>query len=110
MQVKPWLKSTGPKSAEGKAKVAQNAYRGAVRPKRRAIRREGKATFRAFDAWLIWEKRETRIEAWLDRQFAKGLLPTAEDMKRARMCELPIPCSLPADCMAMILAPLKGEG
>ena len=25
---KPWIKSTGPKSAEGKAKVAQNGFRG----------------------------------------------------------------------------------
>jgi hypothetical protein len=27
---KPWLKSTGPRSVEGKAKVARNAYSGAL--------------------------------------------------------------------------------
>ena len=27
-QQKPWLHSTGPKSEEGKAKVARNAYKG----------------------------------------------------------------------------------
>ena len=36
---KPWEKSTGPKSAEGKAKVAQNAYRGATRQLLRELRR-----------------------------------------------------------------------
>ena len=29
-QHKPWLKSTGPRSAAGKAKVARNAYSGAL--------------------------------------------------------------------------------
>ncbi len=30
-QWKPWEKSTGPKSEEGKAKVAQNSYKGGQR-------------------------------------------------------------------------------
>jgi hypothetical protein len=29
---KPWEKSTGPRTAEGKAKVARNSYKGGVRP------------------------------------------------------------------------------
>ena len=29
---KPWQSSTGPRTAEGKAKVAQNSFRGGVRP------------------------------------------------------------------------------
>ena len=29
---KPWSRSTGPKTEPGKARVARNAYRGAVRP------------------------------------------------------------------------------
>ena len=36
---KPWEKSTGPRSAEGKAKSAQNAYRGATRAMLRELRR-----------------------------------------------------------------------
>jgi hypothetical protein len=28
---RPWLRSTGPRSPEGKAKAAQNAYKGSVR-------------------------------------------------------------------------------
>ena len=38
-QWKPWEKSTGPKSTEGKAKVVQNAYRGATRKWLRELRR-----------------------------------------------------------------------
>lgn len=34
---KPWLFSTGPKTVEGKRKVAMNGYRGAVRPTLRAV-------------------------------------------------------------------------
>ena len=36
---KPWEKSTGPKSAAGKAKSAQNAYQGATRAILRELRR-----------------------------------------------------------------------
>jgi len=36
---KPWEQSTGPKSAEGKAKSARNAYRGATREWLRELRR-----------------------------------------------------------------------
>lgn len=35
---KPWAQSTGPKSPEGKAVVAQNAYKGAVRATLRELR------------------------------------------------------------------------
>ena len=31
-QWQPWLNSTGAKSASGKKKVAQNAYKGGIRP------------------------------------------------------------------------------
>ncbi len=34
---KPWEKSTGPKSADGKSKVGRNSYRGGVRPTLRAL-------------------------------------------------------------------------
>lgn len=37
---RPWTCSTGPVSAEGKARVSQNAYRGGERSKRRAFVRE----------------------------------------------------------------------
>ncbi len=36
---KPWKKSTGPRSQEGKAKVAKNAYKGGYRSKLRALAR-----------------------------------------------------------------------
>ncbi len=35
---KPWEKSTGPKSAEGKAKVSQNAFRGGWREEMKVLR------------------------------------------------------------------------
>jgi hypothetical protein len=35
----PWTKSTGPRSAEGKAKVARNGYRGGMRRKAREVAR-----------------------------------------------------------------------
>ena len=36
---RPWEKSTGPKTAKGKAKVSQNAHRGGVRPMLRGLAR-----------------------------------------------------------------------
>jgi hypothetical protein len=36
---KPWLKSTGPRTAEGKRRSAMRGYKGAVRPTLRAIGR-----------------------------------------------------------------------
>lgn len=34
-QWKPWQKSTGPKTAQGKAVVARNAFKGGLRPRMR---------------------------------------------------------------------------
>ena len=34
---KPWKQSTGPKTAEGRAKAAQRGHKGAVRPKLREL-------------------------------------------------------------------------
>ena len=34
---KPWERSTGPKSAQGKARVSVNSHRGAVRPLMRRL-------------------------------------------------------------------------
>ena len=34
---KPWERSTGPKSAEGKVAVSQNAYKGGTRPMLRLL-------------------------------------------------------------------------
>jgi hypothetical protein len=36
---KPWKQATGPKTAEGKARVAQNGYKGGTRPLLRGIAR-----------------------------------------------------------------------
>ena len=36
---KPWQKSTGPKSLQGKTKVSRNAFRGGKRAKFRAVAR-----------------------------------------------------------------------
>lgn len=41
---KPWQKSTGPKSAEGKAAVSKNADRGRLRPQLRALSRTLRAS------------------------------------------------------------------
>ena len=38
-QWKPWEKSTGPKSNEGKSKVAMNAYKGSFSPRLRMLAR-----------------------------------------------------------------------
>jgi hypothetical protein len=34
---KPWERSTGPKTTQGKARVSRNAYRGGVRPMLREL-------------------------------------------------------------------------
>ena len=39
-QWKPWLKSTGAKTEEGKRKSAMNAYKGGIRPKQREINKQ----------------------------------------------------------------------
>lgn len=41
---KPWEKSTGPKSAEGKAAVSKNADQGRLRPQLRALSRTLRAS------------------------------------------------------------------
>lgn len=40
------MRSTGPKSAEGKAKSARNGYKGGFRPKLRTLARELNAALR----------------------------------------------------------------
>ena len=37
LERRPWEKSTGPRSVEGKAKASRNAYRGALRPAARGL-------------------------------------------------------------------------
>jgi len=37
---KPWLKSTGAKTEEGKRKSAMNAYKGGLRPKQREMNKQ----------------------------------------------------------------------
>ena len=39
-QWKPWLKSTGAKTEEGKAVSSMNAYKGGLRPKQRDLNRQ----------------------------------------------------------------------
>lgn len=39
-QWRPWEKSTGPRTAEGKARTARNGFKGGDRPKLRALSRE----------------------------------------------------------------------
>ena len=36
---RPWDRSTGPRTDDGKTKVSQNAYKGAIRPELREIAR-----------------------------------------------------------------------
>ncbi len=48
----PWSKSTGPKSAEGKAVVARNAYKGGERQYQRALAKEVASLMRAQRAFL----------------------------------------------------------
>jgi hypothetical protein len=40
---KPWDRSTGPKTAEGKARVARNAWKGGARPMLRELAKALKA-------------------------------------------------------------------
>lgn len=43
---KPWEKSTGPQSVEGKGKVARNAYKGGYRPRYREMVKELRETLK----------------------------------------------------------------
>lgn len=103
LQVKPWLKSTGPKSTEGKARVARNAYRGGVRPMQREVQRECKAGIKALEAVTAWLEMEERTDAWLDEQLAAGRRPTDDEMRRARLKDKPPPFALPDDLIAQVL-------
>ncbi len=51
---RPWERSTGPRSAEGKARVARNPYKGGDREQLRAL-------FRELNAALRWQ-REALLE------------------------------------------------
>lgn len=46
---KPWLKATGPKTPEGKAKSSRNAYRGGRRPAQRQFLAMIKSALQAVD-------------------------------------------------------------
>lgn len=48
---RPWQQSTGPKTNEGKRRVASNAYQGGVRPMLRGLG----ATLRSQSQWLADE-------------------------------------------------------
>jgi hypothetical protein len=53
---KPWERSTGPKTPEGKARVSRNAYKGGTRPLLRELARllrEQKSPDRRVRAWLV---------------------------------------------------------
>ncbi|TAM89000.1 MAG: hypothetical protein EPN41_04725 [Candidimonas sp.] len=43
---KPWTRSTGAKTAQGKATSSRNAYKGGVRQKLRELRKELRAALR----------------------------------------------------------------
>ena len=49
-QIKPWLKSTGPRTAAGKARVSRNAYRHGFRS----------ATYARLTTLLRWQRRTVR--------------------------------------------------
>ena len=49
---KPWQQSTGPKSAEGKARSARNAYTGGHTVKLRQLIKEANAALRRQKEWL----------------------------------------------------------
>ncbi len=46
---KPWTRSAGPKSPEGKAKVSRNGWKGGKRPARRSAILQLKAAIAAFN-------------------------------------------------------------
>jgi hypothetical protein len=46
---KPWQRSTGPRTPEGKARVARNAYRGGARATQRALARARTEEVRAMN-------------------------------------------------------------
>jgi len=48
---KPWERSTWPRSAEGKAKVSRNGYKGAWREEMRGLRRALRELDRALDCF-----------------------------------------------------------
>lgn len=49
-QWKPWEKSTGPKSAEGKAISSRNAWQGGTRPALRALNTKYRESFQRMQA------------------------------------------------------------
>lgn len=50
-QWKPWQKSTGPRTPEGKATVARNAFKGGKRPMLRAKMREIREALKVLDLY-----------------------------------------------------------
>lgn len=108
LQIQPWLKSTGPKSTEGKAVAARNAFRGGVRPNRRAVRRECKVALKGIIRTIAWLEMEERIDAWIEAQLAAGAPITSEAMRRAGLRELQTPPGLPAELLVDLLAGLLG--
>ncbi|MEZ5585210.1 MAG: hypothetical protein R3F37_22880 [Candidatus Competibacteraceae bacterium] len=50
---KPWIRSTGPKSETGKAKVARNAFKGGWRPQLRELARALVGTAGSLDPYPV---------------------------------------------------------
>ena len=68
----PWNKSTGPRTAQGRAKAAQNAFKGGIRPQLRLIarvlRKQRKSQLELSEA-VYDAMAETVVAAALDGHF-----------------------------------------
>lgn len=51
MRKQPWLKSTGPRTAEGKARSSRNAWKGGARPMQRDLAKFLRAQTKAMAAF-----------------------------------------------------------